>query len=183
VKISVECVDGRVRGSAPLGKGTFVARELRPSADLSALDFKELELSVPLSAGISGLHVEAQAAVVRGLSPWGRPRNSSLVLRVVSIWAATLLTSALAAALALRTPGRLRVVIVGLVAGLSLALTLLALDRGSSSTPWLALGLLPLAGAAGVTLAAMACGLGETLLDHARALALRRRRLRLPPPP
>jgi hypothetical protein len=73
VNISVDCADGRVRGSAPLGKGTFVARDLRPSADLSELDFSELELSVPLASEISGLHIESRQAVVRGLSPWGRP--------------------------------------------------------------------------------------------------------------
>jgi hypothetical protein len=75
------------------------------------------------------------------------------------------------------------VTLIGLVAGVSLCWAALALDR--ASTPWLALGLLPLAGVAGVLLAALGYGLAETFVRHAAAVALRRRSgrssLRQPP--
>ncbi len=174
VKITRHCGTRELHGAAPLGKGTFSARELRPSDDLGELAFRNLELDVPLASGISRLRIQADQAVVRGLPPWGRPRTASVRLRFVSIWAATLLTSALAAALARLAVGRAYVVLVGLGAGIALSLAALALDR--MANPWLALGLLPLAGGGAAVVAALSYGLADAFVSHASALPLRRRR-------
>ncbi len=83
VKITRDCAKARLRGAAPIGKGTFVASELRPSDDLGELAFRDLELDVPLASSIARLHIQAGQARVHGLPPWGRPRGASLRVRVV----------------------------------------------------------------------------------------------------
>jgi hypothetical protein len=158
-------------GVAPIGKGTFRAAQLVPSADLSRLELERFELSLPAGKTLPGLRVQAEQARVRGLQPWGRARSQP-ALRFWSVWLAVLCTSAAAGLLA-RGQGTARAAFIGVGAGLAAALTALALDRNPSS--WRLL-LLPLSGLTAALLAQLAWDLGRTLVAHFQTRRLRRER-------
>ena len=173
VRLSLNCADGALSGTAPIGKGTFTARELEPSADLSRLGFEEMRLTVPLGRTGTTLRVEAAEATVRGLRPWGRPHEIAGPMRIVSGFVAVFVTCA-AIAVAGSYRSWARRLFVGAAASLSLVLAQLALDRGPS--PWLAVLALSLLGIAGAWVAVVSLGLCETLVFHLKSRSARRAR-------
>ena len=166
VRLSLNCADGALSGTAPIGKGTFTARELEPSADLSRLGFEEMRLTVPLGRAGPTLRVEAAEATVRGLRPWGRPHEIAGPMRIVSGFAAVLVACATIALAGGYRSGARRL-LIGAAASLSLVLAQLALDRGPS--PWLGVLALSLLGMAGAWAAVVALGLAETLVFHLKS--------------
>jgi hypothetical protein len=173
VHLNLNCKNGALSGSAPIGKGTFTARELEPSADLSRLGFEEIELFIPLGRTGTTLRVEAAEATVRGLRPWGRPHEVAGPMRIVSGFTAVLV-ACLTIALAGNYRSWARRLFVGAAASVSLVTAQLALDRGPS--PWLGVLALSLIGMAGAWLAVVALGLAETLVFHLKSRGARRAR-------
>ena len=171
VNVTLRCSDGKLSGAAPVGKGTFKASELVPSADLSRLEISGFELSLPAGKSLPGLHVKAAEARVRGLRPWGRPRAEQ-VPRSWSLWLAVLMSSAAAALLGRHQNGR-RALFIGLGAGLAAAFAARALDRSPSA--W-GLLLLPLAGVTAAILSQLGWDLWRTLMAHFQTRHLRRQR-------
>lgn len=171
VKVRVRCSEGRLVGDAPVGRGTFSASELVPSADLSRLALSNFELSLAPGKTRPALRVHATQARIRGLRPWGRARTEP-ALRFGATWLATVLASA-AAALLIIGKGWPRALFVGLGAGLGAALASLELDRVPGA--W-GLLVLPAAGVAAAVCSQLLWDLTDELVAHFRTLRLRRRR-------
>jgi hypothetical protein len=126
----------RLEGRAPVGKGAeFRAADVHLAPDLRSLSVDDVTLRLAATARRGEIRVSAQRAVIRGLSPWGRPADVPLVRRLARAALAALLTS-IVGLWALET-GRWSAALgtlAGLLAGVAAFLTQRSLDRLDASS-------------------------------------------------
>jgi hypothetical protein len=88
VKVAWACPPGGptlVTGkAAELGGGSFTATSLRVSDDLRRFELADLKLELAPKGERIGARIAAGRAKIKGMPPWGRPRNVSLVTRLAA---------------------------------------------------------------------------------------------------
>ncbi|MFZ5891140.1 MAG: hypothetical protein ACOY0T_08820 [Myxococcota bacterium] len=125
-------------GRVPIAKrAEFSAGSIQLAPDLRTISLSELELSLPATLKRGPIHVSAQRAVIRGLSPWGRPADVPLARRLLRAVLAALATSAAGiAALLYWRWGQRATVGIALLAGLAAFATQRWLDRYTGPGVW-----------------------------------------------
>jgi hypothetical protein len=165
VKVRWQCSGGlpRVVGTAPIGRAaSFSASEIRLNEDLTRIQLRDLRLE---AGATPRLRVQAGAATIAGLHPWGRPQKMPPLARGGLLGVCTLLAALLVALVVLGFGVRSRVEpwLTGSLVAAALWGTLQVLDRGGYGYP--AYALLPVAA---LLAAGSACLLGRAVVRVAR---------------